>query len=63
MAEINGTKISDEEFMLRLELGRILQTEGYDGADGELDRSKVENERAKEIIARLDELHGEGVKG
>ena len=55
MAEINGVKITDEQFMLGLELGRILQTEGYDG-DVELDKSKIKNKRALEIIERLEAL-------
>lgn len=63
MGEINGVKMSDEQFMLGLELGRILQVEGYDGT-GEIDRSKIKSKRAIEILERLDELskgeHAEG---
>ena len=58
MAEINGVKITDEQFMLGMELGRILQIEGYEGS-GELDKSKIKNPRAIEIIERLEKIHEE----
>ena len=61
MAEINGVKVTDEQFMLGLELGRILQVEGYDGS-GELDKSKIKNSRALEIIERLEQIHKENQK-
>ena len=61
MAEINGVKVTDEQFMLGLELGRILQVEGYDGS-GELDKSKIKNPRALEIIERLEKIHKESQK-
>lgn len=59
MAEIHGVKMSDEQFMLSMELGRILQQEGYDGDVGEIDPSKVKNERGRQIIKRLEELSSE----
>lgn len=58
MAEINGVKITDEQFMLGMELGRILQIEGYEGS-GELDKTKIKNPRAIEIIERLEKIHEE----
>ena len=56
MAEINGVEMTDEQFMLSMELGRILQQEGYDGDAGEIDPSKVKSERGLEIMKRLKEL-------
>ena len=55
MAEINGVKMNDEQFMLSMELGRILQEEGYNST-GEIDASKVKSERGKWIMKRLEEL-------
>lgn len=62
MGEINGVKMSDEQFMLSMELGRILQQEGYDGSDGEIDPSKVKSERGKQIMKRLEELSSDSSK-
>ena len=62
MAEINGIKITDEQFMLGLELGRILQLEGYEGT-GEIDKSKITNKRALEIIERLEALQSANSEG
>lgn len=56
MAEINGVDVTDEQFMLSMELGRILQTNGYD-FDGEIDRSKITDKRALEILDRLEEIN------
>lgn len=56
MAEINGVKMSDEQFMLSLELGTILHNEGYDLSSGKLEPDKVKSERGREIIRRLEEL-------
>ena len=49
-------KVSDEQFMLALELGNILRQEGYDMTVENIDRSKVTNVRALEILDRLEEL-------
>ena len=54
MAEINGVQMDDEQFMLSLELGRILQQEGYNY--DKIDPSKVKSERGREILKRLEEL-------
>lgn len=59
MAEINGVEMTDEQFMLSMELGRILQQEGYDGVIGELDPSKVKSKRGRQIMKRLEELSSE----
>lgn len=59
MAEINGIKVTDEQFMLGMELGVILHDEGYDVSIGELDPSKVKSERGKAIIKRLEEIASE----
>ena len=48
--------MSDEQFMLGLELGRILQSIGYDG-EGEIDRSKITDKRALEILDKLEKLN------
>ena len=56
MAEINGVKMTDEQFMLSMELGRILQQEGYDGDAGEIDPSKVKSERGRQILKKLEKL-------
>lgn len=60
MAEINGVKMTDEQFMLSMELGRILQQEGYDGDAGEIDPSKVKSERGRQILKMLEELSTDG---
>jgi hypothetical protein len=60
MAEINGVKMTDEQFMLSMELGRILQQEGYDGDAGEIDPSKVKSERGRQILKKLEELSTDG---
>jgi hypothetical protein len=59
MAEIHGVQMSDEQFMLSLELGSILQQEGYDVSSGNLDPSKVKSERGQWIMKRLEELSAE----
>lgn len=56
MADIHGVEMSDEQFMLGLELGRILQSIGYDG-EGEIDRSKITDKRALEILDKLEKLN------
>ena len=56
MAEINGVKMTDEQFMLSLELGTILHKEGYDLSSGKLEPEKVKSERGREIIRRLEEI-------
>lgn len=56
MAEINGVQMTDERFMLSLELGKILHDEGYDVNSGKLDPSKVKSERGRKIIKRLEEI-------
>ena len=60
MAEINGVKMTDEQFMLSMELGRILQQEGYDGDASEIDPSKVKSERGRQILKKLEELSTDG---
>lgn len=59
MAEIYGVQMTDEQFMLSMELGHILHQEGYDVNIGELDPSKVTSERGRWIIKRLEELSQE----
>jgi hypothetical protein len=56
MAEIHGIQMTDEQFMLCMELGSILRDEGYDTSSGTLDPDKVKSERGKAIIKRLEEI-------
>lgn len=58
MAEINGVKVTDKQFMLALELGHLLQAEGYDG--NEIDKSKIKGKRALEIIEELERISTNG---
>jgi hypothetical protein len=59
MAEINGVKMSDEQFMLSLELGTILYKEGYDTSSGKLEPEKVKSQRGRDIMKRLAEIEEE----
>lgn len=56
MAEIHGVQMTDEQFMLSMELGMILQKEGYDVESGEIVPEKVKSERGREILRRLEEI-------
>lgn len=60
MAEIGNVKMTDEQFMLSMELGTILHSEGYDfTSSNELDESKIKSKRAHTIINRLKEISEE----
>lgn len=56
MAEIHGKAMTDEQFMLVLELGQILKEEGYTGELSELEPSKVKSQRGQDIITRLMQI-------